>query len=135
MLISKTSRYGLQAATDLAERFEGGEAAQAGEIAKRTGIPKNYLSKILHQLAREGVVISERGPRGGFRLARDPYEVSLAEIIEPVDPSLSERHCLLGRPTCSDRNPCQAHNSWRRIYEELHSFLDETSIADLAQDK
>jgi len=133
MLISKTSRYALQAATDLARRWHSGESAQTGDIAERTGVPKNYLSKILHQLARRGVLVSERGPRGGFRLARDPTQITLAAVLEPVEPSLAEPNCLLGRPACSDRDPCQAHDSWKALYQDLQRFLNETAIADLVQ--
>ena len=131
MLVSKTSRYALQSAALLAGRWHEGTAAQAAEIAESTGIPKNYLSKILHQLARQGVFLSERGPKGGFRLARDPAEISLAEVIEPVEPGLTEPHCLLGRDTCSDRDPCQAHAGWKALSDEVRRFLDETSLAEL----
>jgi Rrf2 family protein len=133
MLISKTSRYALQAATFLAERWGDADAAQAAEIAEGTGVPKNYLSKVLHQLARQGVLVSERGPKGGFRLARDPAEITLAAVIEPVEPSLSEQHCLLGRPICSDRDPCLAHSGWKALSDELRRFLDETTLAELVR--
>lgn len=133
MLVSKTSRYALQAATHLAECWMDDEAARAGEIAVQTGIPKNYLSKILHQLARQGVCVSERGRNGGFRLARDPAKITLAAVVETVEPGLSEQHCILGRPRCSDRNPCLAHTSWKSLSEDLRRFLNETSLADLAQ--
>jgi Rrf2 family iron-sulfur cluster assembly transcriptional regulator len=91
------------------------------------------MSKILHQLARQGVLVSERGPKGGFRLARDPAEIALAAVIEPVEPSLSDQHCLLGRPSCSDRDPCLAHSGWKALSDELRRFLDETTLAELVR--
>ena len=132
MLVSKTGRYALQAAADLAAAWEAGTVSQAAEIAERTGMPRNYLSKLLHQLARAGVLNSERGPGGGFRLAREPARISLAEIIDPVDPAAADQHCLLGRPACRDSDPCQAHERWSAVSGELHRFLAETSVADLA---
>jgi Rrf2 family protein len=131
MWMSKTSRYALQAATYLAEHSEA--AVQVREIAEHTGVPRNYLAKILHQLARQGVLRSERGSRGGFRLAMDPADIPLAAVIEPVDPSLSDQQCLLGRPTCSDTDPCLAHQGWKTLSEDLRRFLDETSLADLVK--
>ena len=131
MFVSKTTRYALQAATDLAKRWDENAPSQAAEIADRTGVPKNYLSKVLHQLARGGVCLSERGPKGGFRLARNPSEIPLAEVVEAVDPSMTDRQCLLGRPACRDSDPCPAHAQWKTISEELDRFLHETSLADL----
>ena len=134
MLISKTSRYALQAATFLAERYESGESVQVQEIAEAVTVPRNYLAKILHQLARQDVLLSERGPRGGFRLAKSPRKTTLAAIVEPVEPGLGDRHCLLGRPSCSDADPCTAHSSWQQLSGELARFLEETTLADLARD-
>ena len=133
MLISKTSRYALQATTFLAGRYETGESAQAQEIAEEIGVPRNYLAKILHQLARSGVLVSERGRNGGFRLARHPAETPLAVVVEPVEPGLGSRHCLLGRDACSDDDPCPAHADWKRLSEEMDRFLAETTLADLAR--
>ncbi len=131
MMISKTGRYALQAATHLAEHRDGDRALLVREIAESTGVPRNYLSKILHQLARRGVVTSERGRGGGFRLAMDASEITLAAVVEAVEPAISERHCLLGRSTCSDQNACVAHPRWKALAEDLGNFLGETSLADL----
>ena len=131
VLISKTGRYALQAACYLADPELEGSAVQAAEIAEATGVPKNYLSKILHQLARQGVLVSERGPRGGYRLAGEPEEIKLVTVVEAVDPSVTQPACLLGRSVCSDRNPCNAHASWSALTGEIRQFLGETSLADL----
>jgi len=133
MSLSKTSRYALQAATYLAEHWDRDEAIMVREIADRTGIPRNYLSKLLHQLARDGIVVSERGRRGGFRLAREPARITLASVIQPVDPTATEQHCLLGRETCSDDAPCAAHPRWKGLSDDLRRFLGQTSLAELAQ--
>ena len=129
MLMSKTSRYALQAATVLAEHSS--EPVRASDLADATGIPKNYLAKLLHQLARQGVLVSERGSRGGFRLAKHPSKISLASIVAPVDPGFSDQACLLGRPTCSDKDPCPAHDRWKQLSEGINRFLDETTLEDL----
>lgn len=133
MSLSKTSRYALQAATYLAEHWERDEAIMVREIADSTGIPRNYLSKLLHQLARDGIVVSERGRRGGFRLAKDPAEIPLASVIGPVDPGAMDQHCLLGRATCSDDDPCAAHPRWKALSDDLRRFLSETSVAEIAK--
>lgn len=131
MFVSKTSRYALQAATDLAGQWNEDTPSQAAEIADRTGVPRNYLSKLLHQLTRGGVLVSERGPKGGFRLARDPEKITLAMVVNAVDPAMADLHCLLGRPVCRDSDPCQAHSKWKTVSGGLRDFLNETSVADL----
>ncbi len=131
MLLSKTARYALQAATVLAEQRS--EPVQARELAAATGIPRNYLGKLLHQLARHGVLTSERGSRGGFRLAGDPARTSLAQIVEPLEPGFAEQKCLLGRPVCSDDDPCLAHDRWQVLSQQVRRFLEETTLEDLVK--
>lgn len=130
VLLSQTSKYAVRAAIHLAQHREEGPGRVAA-IAEQLGIPRNYLSKILHQLARAGILDSERGPRGGFRLTAAPEALTLYQIVEPVDAGFLDRRCLLGRPECSDRNPCPAHGRWAEVADEIESFLTETTLADL----
>ncbi len=108
-----------------------GEPVRAAEIAQGLALPANYLSKILHTLVRAGVLRSERGPRGGFRLARSASEVSLADVIEPFDSLAQERFCLLGEERCSDDSPCNVHERWKQASDPMMGFFHNTVIADL----
>jgi Rrf2 family protein len=94
-------------------------------------MPANYLSKILHALARAGVLESERGPNGGFRLARSPEELSLAEVMAPFEAIVEQRSCLLGRDQCSDEAPCRLHEHWKLASDPMIEFFKNTKIADL----
>ena len=132
-LISKTAQYALRSVLRLAEQGRG-ETLRASEIAGDLGIPSNYLSKILHALARAGVLRSERGPHGGFRLARPADEMVLAEILEPLDPDILHQTCLLGRPQCSDDHSCAVHDRWKRVREPMLRFFRETRVADVLAD-
>ncbi len=129
-MISKTNQYALRAVLYLAQD-DGAAPVRASEIANGLGLPANYLSKILHSLARTGVLESERGPRGGFRLARAPAELSLAAVMAPFDPLISQRTCLLGRSECSDDAPCRVHERWKKASDPVVDFFNETMIADL----
>jgi Rrf2 family protein len=100
-------------------------------MASATGIPANYLSKILHQLGRAGVVVSERGRAGGFRLAAPPSTITLASVVAPFEPQVERTRCLLGLPQCSDANPCGAHERWKAIREATLEFLTDTTLADV----
>jgi Rrf2 family protein len=104
---------------------------RAGEIAGEVGLPPNYLSKILHALARAGVLVSERGPRGGFKLARPAEEISLSDVIEPFDPLDQRQGCVLGRGECSEKSPCRLHDGWKNASDPMIDFFSETALADL----
>ena len=110
----------------------GGEPLRVEGIAAATGLPRNYLSKTLHALSRAGVLSSSRGPTGGFRLAHAPEQLTLAQVIAPF--SRPGRRCLLGRPTCGDRNPCAAHARWSPIADLLEEYFRTTTIAQLLDD-
>lgn len=132
MLLSQTGQYAVRAAIHLAQYAEHTEGTlRVGEIAEALDVPQNYLSKILHQLARAGVLESVRGPRGGFRLADAPEALSVMEVIDAVEPTRSDRRCLLGRAECSNADPCPAHDRWKDLAEGILSFLHDTTLADL----
>lgn len=129
-MLSQTAEYALRAVLYLADREDAGPAS-VDELAERLEVPRNYLSKILHRLAREGVLVSARGKGGGFRLAGDPHGLSLLQVVGPFDTMTGERRCLLGRPQCSDRSPCPAHNQWRAVSELVSTFFRERTVGDL----
>lgn len=134
MILSQTATYALRAALCLAEAESKGPM-RVDDIAERLDVPRNYLSKILHALARSGVLSSTRGPGGGFRLADAPEETTLAAIVEQFDDLPGVSGCLLGRDECSDEDPCAAHDSWKGVSASVRRFFLETSVADLSKDR
>ena len=126
-MISQTAEYGLRAVLHIAGN-DTDQPVRANEIARDLGLPANYLSKILHSLARDGILTSGRGPRGGFRLAKAPEEMTLAEVVAPLDPGLLEETCLLGNPQCSDHSSCAVHERWKKVKEPLQSFFRQTTV-------
>ncbi|MGH7579644.1 MAG: RrF2 family transcriptional regulator, partial [Gemmatimonadales bacterium] len=120
-MLSQTSQYALRTVLQLA-RLPQGDRGSAGELARQVGIPRNYLSKTLHQLARAGVVTGTRGKHGGFVLARAPQRITLAEVVAPFQ-EVGERTCLLGRPACSDARPCAAHGHWKTVAGRVAEFF------------
>ena len=131
-MLSQTAEYALRAVLALAAQPEG-QPLGAARLAGVLKVPRNYLSKTLHQLARVGVLESNRGKLGGFRLARSADRITLLEIISPFDDVTGRRICLLGRPTCSDTSPCVAHARWKMVSERAATFFRETTVADLAK--
>lgn len=134
-MLSDTAEYALRATLYIAQHANGSRLVRTDEAAEALGVPRNYLSKILHVLARQGVLSSTRGPLGGFRLAYDADDLPLYRILEPFDPVGPQRTCILGRPECNDGNPCPAHHRWKGISEKVLSFFRETTVGDLLREE
>lgn len=129
-MLSQTSRYALTAAIALAQRPERWVRAQ--DLALETGIPANYLTKILHTMARARLLRSQRGRQGGFRLARRPEAISLLEVVSLFEEPHFLSYCLLGTGSCPADRPCLAHQRWLAAVEAISRFLDGTTLADIA---
>jgi Rrf2 family protein len=129
MWLSSTAQQAIHATLCIAGSEDEG-LVRVDEIAAAMNAPRNYLSKTLHILTRAGVLRSERGPRGGFRLAMEPDQLTLAQIVAPFEP-VGERRCLVGRPTCGDDYPCPAHHHWKKVAAELEAFFNGTTVAQL----
>jgi len=131
VILSQTAVYALRATLCLASHDATGPV-RVDDIAEQLGVPRNYLSKILHALARGGVLLSSRGPGGGFRLAKPAADLKLSEVVAHFDQVSEAPSCLLGRPECSDHDPCSAHERWRGVSAAVSGFFRQTSIADLS---
>lgn len=129
-MISKTSKHALKALIALAQLPEG-TFAGATSIAKKIGAPKNYLGKLLQTLSHQGLVSSQKGMGGGFRLARDPLDITLYEAIGSIEHIQQWSDCILDRKRCSDDSPCPVHNQWKKIRDGYIDFLEKTTIAEL----
>jgi len=131
MWLSSTAQQAISAVLCIAAA--GGEPMRVQTIAAATGAPRNYLSKILHVLARAGVLSSGRGPRGGFRLAGPAERLTLAAVTGPFERP-GQRRCLLGRPTCRDATACPAHRRWSKVASGVEDYFQTTTIARLLEE-
>src|ERR1035437_7536228 len=108
-MLSATSQYALRALAHLAT-LKDGETVLGKDLAKKTGIPKNYLSKILVALGRAGIIRASRGTGGGYQLVCRPEEMPVATAVVLFDRNFVKPACLLGyNQACSDENACTAH--------------------------
>jgi len=127
--VSKKLMFAISAVLDIAYNA-GDEPVQSGEITRRQGIPKRYLEQVLQQLVRENVLAGVRGPRGGYRLARERRRVTIGEIVRIVrametasDPVEEESGSILGNLVVKPL--------WRELQQDCMARLDRTSIEDL----
>lgn len=104
------------------------------EIAAAYSISENHLMKVVHQLARSGVIESVRGKGGGIRLAREPVAIRLGQVIRASEGSAPIVECLSGEaPTCRIAPACRLTAILSRAFEGLYASLDEYTLADLVQ--
>ncbi len=129
-MLSRTSEYALRAVIHLAQH-EADWPVSGARIAESTGIPPKYLSKILGDLARVGILNSSPGKTGGFRLGRPAKQLTLSEVLAPFE-QFEHRRCPFGNQECSDVNPCLAHDQWKKVIETEQRFLLKTTVHDIA---
>ncbi|MBE9515907.1 MAG: Fe-S cluster assembly transcription factor [Proteobacteria bacterium] len=129
MKLTTKGRYAVTAMLDLGLRYDQG-AITLSEIAKRQGISLSYLEQLFAKLRRNGLVDSIRGPGGGYSLARDPSQISVAEIVVAINENIDARRCG-GKANCSGDEPCLTHSLWEELSERIHSFLSGITLADL----
>src|SRR5262245_27093255 len=130
VVLSKTGLHAVRAMVALARLPEGAYAG-AVRVAREIGAPPNYLGKLLKALAEEGLVESQKGLGGGFRLRRDPKAISLLDIVEPIEHVSRWSGCLLGWPECSEADPCAVHHRWKAVRTAYLHLLERTTIAEL----
>lgn len=128
MRMTRTSRYAIRAVVELARH--GDERVSAEVLSAELDLPENYLSKTLHALAREGLLDSNRGPGGGYRLAVPADELPLIDVIEAFETLDASRECVLGREECSEENPCPVHGEWKEVAAPIVTFFRRTTVGD-----
>jgi Rrf2 family protein len=127
-VLSQTVEYALRATVYIARRAP--DAVRVAEVADAVDAPRNYLAKILGQLARAGLLDSSRGAAGGFRLARPADDVALADVVGVFE-GMELRGCLLGTGPCGTDPSCTAHSRWAPIALATTCFFAGTTIGDL----
>jgi Rrf2 family iron-sulfur cluster assembly transcriptional regulator len=130
-MITRTGVHALKAMAYLAG-LPAGAYEGAGEIAARIKAPRNYLGKLLRQLARAGLLEGRKGSRGGFRLARARGSISLYDVLEPIEYVSRIKGCILGRAQCTRKEHCMLHEGWARVRKEYLGFLRDTNLSEVA---
>lgn len=123
--------YAVVLATHLAAA-DGAHAAR--DLALQTQIPEPTASKVLKKLARAGVVISQRGAKGGYALARRPEQIGINEVIEAIEGPIAVTECSDESTDsfCEYETNCGVRANWQRINHAVHRALSEISLADMA---
>ena len=119
------------AMADLARR-QGERAVCLADIAERQEISLSYLEQLFARLRRSGLVVSARGPGGGYRLARDAAEVNIAEVVLAVDEPLHATRCGGTSTGCMLKGErCLTHDLWDEMGRKIQDYLESVSLADV----
>ncbi|THF55888.1 Fe-S cluster assembly transcriptional regulator IscR [Pseudothauera rhizosphaerae] len=129
MRLTTKGRFAVTAMIDLASRQTDGPVTLAG-IAERQSISLSYLEQLFGKLRRYKLVSSVRGPGGGYRLARDMKDITVADIIVAVDEPLDATQCG-GRQNCQDEHVCLTHDLWTNLNKRMYQYLASVTLAAL----
>ena len=103
----------------------------AVEIASATGIALPTVSKILKLLVNAEVLISTRGAKGGYALARSPEKISIAAVIGVLEGPIALTECSISKQGCEQASGCEIRGSWTLINQTIHNALESLTLADL----
>jgi len=129
MRLTTRGRYAVTAMLDLAIHHAEASIALA-DISERQGISLSYLEQLLSRLRRAGLVISTRGPGGGYCLSRNPGQISIAQIIDAIDENIDATLCA-GHKNCVDDDACLTHFLWEELSINIREFLSRKTLGDL----
>ena len=133
MRFSTKSRYGLRLMAELACSTSG-RAMPLKEISERQHLSLKYLEQLVTPLAKAGLVKSERGSQGGYRLARDPARITAGEIIAVMEGSVAPIPCLESEINeCPLSDQCATLPFWAGLDEVINRYLDSVTLADIAK--
>lgn len=130
MKLTTKGRYAVTSVLDLAFHEDKGPVSLV-EISARQGISLSYLEQLFSRLRRNNIVVSTRGPGGGYSLARPDSEINMAQIIVAVDESYDATGCG-GEGNCTgDMYQCLTHDLWMELSGEIHEFLSSISLQEM----
>jgi len=131
MKLTTKGRYAVTAMLDLALN-DVDDPVSLADISERQDISLSYLEQLFSKLRKAGLVVSMRGPGGGYRLKGDAKDIPIAEIISAVDENIDATRCG-GLANCQSDNPCLTHNLWADLSDQIRVFLSEISLEDMKQ--
>ncbi len=127
--VSKLTDYATVVMTCLAESVD--EVLSAQWLAERSRLEVPTVSKVLKQLAGAGLVDSWRGVNGGYRLARDPKAISVADIVTAMEGPIGMTECCAHSGSCDHESHCGVRVNWQRISDAIRTALEGVTLADM----
>lgn len=134
-MFSKACEYGIKASAFIATESLNGRRTSLSEIAKKIDSPVAFTAKVLQQLTKSEILLSVKGPSGGFEFDNKKIgKIMLSQIVTAIDGNDVYLSCALGFKNCSSKKPCPLHFHIKQIRDDLQIMLENTSLADLSKD-
>lgn len=129
-IIRKDTDYAVRCLVRLAG-LDVGVTENVKEIAAREALPEPMLRKIMQRLVRSEIVRSVRGRSGGVRLARQPGEITLLEILDAVQGEITLNRCVRSDGCCENKSACRLHPSLKKVQRRIDGALQDTTLQDM----
>lgn len=129
MWVSKKTRYGLRLLIELA--INKGNFVSLKDVSKNEGISNKFLERIVSDLKKAGFVESERGPAGGYKLKRDPQDITLKEVIELFEGEGAIVECLKDPLLCERSGFCKSRSLWQEADRKISEALLSIRLTDI----
>ena len=129
MNLSKTSEYAMRIMSFMATRGE--DVYSAEYLYEELKIPRRYLRRLLTDLSKANLISSNRGRSGGFSIHRDPFKISLKEILDITEGKDATSKCILGFSCCVAGKPCLLHDEWIKARTLMNQILEKTTLGGL----
>jgi Rrf2 family protein len=127
LAIKKETDYAIRCVYYLALR--NGEIIMVEEIAAKMLIPRSFLAKIMQKLAKAGIVKSYVGIKGGHSLAKEPYKISLYDVIITIEGPMAMNSCTINKEECALSAGCLVHPVWVSVKKDVEKILSEKNFA------
>ncbi len=133
-MFSKSTEYAIRAIIFLALRATPKKLIGTADIARELDFPEAFLGKVLQNVVKKGLVVSVKGPGGGFYINNNTCEFSILDIVEVLEGLGFLNKCGLGLHTCDDDNPCPIHNEYQPVKAKIREALSSKTIGVIKQD-
>ncbi len=130
--LTKAGEYGLRAMRYLVENGDESRIS-IGDISENKNIPEPFLRKLFKPLVQQGIINSTRGVSGGVRLARDPKDISVLEVVEALEGPLALNECLLEDIACEFLSECGMHDIWEEAQAAMAKVLRSKNLTNLTK--
>lgn len=130
MKISTKGRYALRVMIDLALNDKG-NFISLKDIAKRQEISNKYLEQIIAMLNKAGYLETARGNNGGYRLAKEPKEYRIGDILRATEGDLAPIFCLTENGECTKQEKCRTYPFWKGLDDVVNEYVDSKTLEDL----
>lgn len=133
MKLSTKGRYGLRAILDLALHSGPEETVCTLSISQRQGISENYLEQLMRLMKKANLIASVRGAGGGYRLTREPSEISVGDVLRALEGDLNPVDCseITGAGFCEGADNCVTKYVWKKMNDAIQAAVDGISLEEL----